>query len=400
MASIVYHGVGPRIAYERRIACLSQADLARGARVSLGTIRKVERGERGVSDAVLEAIAHALGIDPSRLLPERERPDDRMHQAMPGLSAVLASYEELDEKPDGGPCHDLSELRAAAAMVVGQRLSAQYARIARSAPGLLAELCRALRTAAPGDRPEVARLVVDTCRAADAVAFKHGAKDLSARLLDLMRWAGTQTHDPIVAATVAYVRAELHFGAGTHTVGLRTLERALDRAPRTDSAEALAARGALHMRAAVLAGRAGDGNAADVHLDDARELGDRVSEGVYQGTAFGPGSVRVHEVSVAVSLGDGHVGRALRLAREWKPPLNLPAERRSGFYIELGRAQLWSGRPDAAFESLKMARRIAPQHAREHRWVREDAATLRRLKRADAESLSSFAEWCHAGAGA
>ncbi|MGW7577492.1 hypothetical protein [Streptomyces sp. NPDC054765] len=38
--------------------------------------------------------------------------------------------------------------------------------------------------------------------------------------------------------------------------------------------------------------------------------------------------------------------------------------------------------------------------AREHRWVREDAATLRRLKRTDAASLSSFAEWCHAGAGA
>ena len=396
MASIVYRGVGPRIAYERRIARLSQVDLARAAGVALGTVRKVERGERGVSDAVLEAFAGALGIDPTRLLPERERPDDRVHQAMPGLSAVLASYEE----PDDGRCRELSELREAVSTVVGLRLSAQYARIARSVPGLLAELCRALSTAAPGDRPEAARLLVDTCRAADAVAFKHGAKDLSARLLDLMRWAGAQADDPFVEAAVAYVRAELHFGAGTHAVGLRALERAVDRAPRTDSAEALAARGALHMRAAVLAGRAGDHDAADVHLDDARELGNRVPEDIYQGTAFGPDSVRVHEVSVAVSLGDGHLDRALRLAREWKPPLDLPAERRSGFYIEFGRAQLWSGRPDAAFESLKVARRIAPQHAREHRWVREDAATLRRLKRADAESLSSFAEWCHAGAGA
>ncbi|SED95721.1 Helix-turn-helix domain-containing protein [Streptomyces sp. 2112.3] len=393
MADIVYRGVGPRIAYERRIARLSQADLARTAGVSLGTVRKVERGERGVSGAVLEAIAGALGIDPTRLLPERERPDDRVHQAMPGLSAVLASYEE----PDDGPCRELSSLREAASTVVGHRLGAQYTRIARSVPGLLAEVCRALSSAAPGVRPEMARLLVDTCRAADAVAFKHGARDLSARLLDLMRWAGSQAGDPFVEAAVAYVRAELHFGAGTYAVGLRSLERALDRAPRTASVAALAARGALHMRAAVLAGRAGDHDAADVHLDDARDLGDRVQEGVYQGTAFGPHSVRVHEVSVAVSLGGSHVGRALRLAREWKPPMDLPAERRSGFYIELGRAQLWSGQPDAAFESLKMARRIAPQHAREHRWVREDAATLRRLKRADADSLSSFAEWCHAG---
>jgi transcriptional regulator with XRE-family HTH domain len=396
MPSVVYRGVGPRIAYERRIAGFTQAALARAAGTGLGTIRKLERGERGASDAVLDAIADALDIDPTRLLPDRERPDDRAHAAMPGLSAVLAAYEE----PDDGPCRDLPALREAVSTAVALRLNAQYSRIARTVPGTLAELCRTLSTAPSADRPAVARLLVDACRAADAVAFKHGAKDLSARLLDLMRWAGTQADDPVVDATVAYVRTELHFSARTHGVGLRTLERALDRAPRTDSAEALAARGALHMRAAVLAGRAANGAAADIHLDDARALGDRVPEGIYRGTAFGPDSVRVHEVSVAVSLGDDHLGRALKLAREWKPPTGLPAERRSGFYIELGRAQLWSGRPDAAFESLKVARRIAPQHAREHRWVREDAATLRRLKRADAESLSNFAEWCHAGAGA
>ncbi|MER7152712.1 hypothetical protein [Streptomyces lydicus] len=158
----------------------------------------------------------------------------------------------------------------------------------------------------------------------------------------------------------------------------------------------IAARGALHMRAAVIAGRARDTGATALHFGAARALGSRVDEGVYAGTAFGRDSVRIHEVSVAVSLGDGQVGRALELAREWTPPGYLPAERRSGFYIELARAQLWSGSPDAAFESLKTARRIAPQHVREHRWVREDAGTLRRLKRSDAASLSAFAEWCHA----
>ncbi|MEU9126459.1 helix-turn-helix transcriptional regulator [Streptomyces sp. NPDC048506] len=392
----MYRGAGPRIAYERRIAGLTQHALAERADVALGTIRKIERGERGVSDAVLDAVGEALDIDPARLLPNRERPDDRVHHAMPELSAVLAAYEE----PDDGLCRELPALREAVAAVVAHRLSAQYARISRAAPGLLAELCRALNTAASGERAEVAKLLVDACRATDAVAFKRGAKDLSARLLDLMRWAAARADDPIVNATVAYVRAELHFGARTHAVGLRALERALDRAPCADSSEVLAARGALHMRAAVLAGRAGDGSAAESHLDDARALGDRVREAVYQGTAFGPDSVRVHKVSVAVSLGDDHLGRALRLAREWKPPQVLPVERRSGFYIELGRAQLWAGRPDAAFESLKVARRIAPQHAREHRWVKEDVATLRRLKRADAETLSNFAEWCHAGTGA
>ncbi|MFD9204795.1 helix-turn-helix domain-containing protein [Streptomyces sioyaensis] len=396
MPSIVYRGVGPRIAYERRISGLTQADLARSAGTALGTIRKIERGERGVSDAVLDAIADALDIDPARLLPDEERPDDRVHQSMPGLSSVLATYDV----PEGGPFRPLPGLAEAVAPVVAWRLGAQYVRVARTAPDLLAELCRALHGAEPGDRPAVARLLVDVCRAADAVAYKHGAQDLSARLIDLMRWTARQTDNPVVDATTAYVRTETFFAARAHSAGLRALELAADQAQASSTAEAVAARGALHMRAAVIAGRAGDGDATMTHLDAARVLGDQVPEGVYNGTAFGPDSVRIHEVSVAVSLGEDHLGRALKLAREWAPPRSLPAERRSGFYIELGRAQLWSGRPDAAFESLKVARRIAPQHAREHRWVREDAATLRRLKRADAESLSNFAEWCHAGAGA
>ncbi|MFE2158640.1 helix-turn-helix domain-containing protein [Streptomyces lydicus] len=392
MTSIVYRGVGPSIAYARRVANLTQAELARAANVALGTVRKIERNERGVSGDLLDAVAAALDIDPARLLPDTERPDDRLHRTMPGLSAVLAEYEA----PEDGPCRTPQVLARAVQSVVAQRLSARYAHIARTAPALLAELCRCVHAAAPAERQTFARLLVDACRAADAVAYKCGARDLSARLIELMRWAAGCAQAPLVDAAVAYVRTETFFAAERYTAGLRALERALDEVPRGTGPAVIAARGALHMRAAVIAGRARDTGATALHFDAARALGSRVDEGVYAGTAFGRDSVRIHEVSVAVSLGDGQVGRALELAREWTPPGYLPAERRSGFYIELARAQLWSGSPDEAFASLKTARRIAPQHVREHRWVREDAGTLRRLKRSDAASLSAFAEWCHA----
>lgn len=103
--------------------------------------------------------------------------------------------------------------------------------------------------------------------------------------------------------------------------------------------------------------------------------------------------MRIHEVSVAVSLGDPHLGPALDLAKTWTPPAGIPAERRSGFFIELARAQLWAGMRDAAFESLRAARLIAPQHTREHRWVREDIETLLRLNRASSGALAGFADW-------
>jgi transcriptional regulator with XRE-family HTH domain len=381
-------GVGKRIAYQRHVARLTQQELADAANIHVGTLRKIERGARGAGDSVFESLAAALGVDQSHLLGDHDRADRRIHDAMPGLSAAIAAYD----LPDDGPTRTLPELHAAVDEAVNWRLGAQYVRITRRVPALLAELSRALHTATGEDRVTAARLLASAYRTADAVAYKYGARDLSGRLIELMRWATDQAEDDLLTAATAYVRTETFFAAGAHTAGLRALEAAIDAAPPAD-----AARGLLHMRAAVIAGRASNTDAANLHLTEARQFGDRVREGIYRGTAFGPSSVRIHEVSVAVSLGNDHLGHALDIAREWKPGDDLPAERRSGFYIELARAQLWSGRADDAYESLKVARRIAPQHTREHRWVRDDIATIRRLKRADREDLTNFAEWCHAG---
>ncbi|WP_060953113.1 helix-turn-helix domain-containing protein [Streptomyces hygroscopicus] len=387
------NALGPRIAYHRRIARMTQQELADAASIHVGTLRKIERGARGASDAVLESIAAALGVDPSHLLASRDRAEARVHAAMPALSAAIAAYDV----PDAGPVRPLPELRADVEEAVTWRLASQYVRIARQMPPLIGELTRAFQLASGGARAETASLLVSALRTADAVAYKYGARDLSARLVDLMRWAAPYAQDQLLDAAVAYVRTETFFAARAHASGLRALEMAADSAPAARDDETRAVRGALHMRAAVIAGRAGRADAADHHLAEARRMGDAVSESIYQGTAFGPDSVRIHEVAVAVSLGGDHAHRAIEVAREWKPPEDLPTERRSGFYIELARAQLWSGLPRDAFESLKVARHIAPQHTRDHPWVREDAATLRRLRRADAESLSNFAEWCHAG---
>jgi transcriptional regulator with XRE-family HTH domain len=371
---------------------MTQQQLADATNLSLGAVRKIERGERKPSAGTLEAMADALRVDPSQLLTDRGAAHSRVHGALPALSAVLSSYDF----PDDGPVRPMPVLRASVEEAAAWRLAAQYTPIARALPNLLPELLRGFHSAAGEDRRVWADLLVRAARSADAAAYKIGARDLSARMIDLMRWVVPNAQDPLLESSVAYVRTETFFAAGTHAAGLRALEAAIDRSPLPDCAPAAAARGALHMRAAVIAGRAGNGAAAESHLTEAQSLGKDLREDVYCGTAFGPDSVRIHEVSVAVSLGSDHAGRALDVAREWKPPQALPAERRSGFYIEMARAQLWAGRADAAFEALKVARKIAPQHTRQHPWVRQDAGTLRRLKRADSEELTNFAEWCAA----
>ncbi|GAA2850778.1 helix-turn-helix domain-containing protein [Streptosporangium fragile] len=366
---------------------MTQDDLARAANISLSMLRKIEQGTRAPSDSVLDTIAAALGVDPSRLLGDSGRLDGRVHDAIPALREVITAYDV----PDEGPVRPLPALRVSVTDAVQKRLGAQYVRLSQTLPALLSELIRGIHRADnPGD---IAALLVAAYRAADAVAYKYGYLDLSARLIELMRHTAAVVGDPLLSASTAYVRTESFFAVHAYNAGLRAIESAIDNLPKSAGRLRLGVLGSLHMRAAVIAARTANADAAMTHLSEARRLGDLVPEDIYYGTAFGPCSVRVHEVSVAVSLGDHHLQLALFLGDSWSPPSDMPAERRSGFFIELARAQLWAGLKEAAFESLRTARKIAPQHTREHPWVREDAETLLRLHRASSESLVCFAEW-------
>jgi len=134
---------------------------------------------------------------------------------------------------------------------------------------------------------------------------------------------------------------------------------------------------------------------ADSHLAEAREMAQRVPEGVYYGTAFGTSSVRIHEIAAAAEL--GAVPVVLKLAQAWQPPRTLPAERRSHYYIELARAQLWAGQRSGALSSLQTAQKVAPQHARCNAAVRETVTILMRIQRHPPEPLMSFAAWAGIG---
>ncbi|MCX3064188.1 helix-turn-helix domain-containing protein [Streptomyces beihaiensis] len=380
-------GLGKRIAATRKARRLRQVDLARAAFLSIATIRAIEQGSRHPSDSALEAIAAALGVDATRLLSTFTGTERRVHAALPRISASLAAYDV----PMEPPARSLDELREAVDEAVNWRLSAQYGALAQQAPELLSDALATFHAAA--DRRDAARLLVSVGRSVDAVAYKYGAHDLSARLIELMRWAAPHADDELLSSTVAYVRTETFFTARAHRAGKLALEAAIDAAPPPTDPNSTAALGTLHMRAAVIAGRDQDADSAQTHLADARRLSEATDEGTYLGTAFGPESVLIHELSVAVGLGHDHIDDAFRIARRWAPSDALPAERRSGYWIELARAQMWGGRLEDAFESLKVARQIAPQHTREHPWARETAGTLLRVKRADEESLHHFADW-------
>ncbi|MFC8717181.1 helix-turn-helix domain-containing protein [Kitasatospora sp. NPDC057198] len=386
--------LGYRVAAARAAAGLTRREVYEASGVSVSMIRQVESGTRTPSDAVLDVLARALRTTPEQLADGPGRTDSRVHRAIPALQAAIASYD----LPEDGPVRLLRNLGVAVEEMTVARVNSQYSYLVERIPALLEELFRAVHQAAEGvDRRQAGRLLALAVRSADAAAYKYGYHDLSARLVELMRWAAGIAEDPALDAAAAYVRTEVYFATDQLGTGLRALQQAADRMPAPTTMPLAAATVALHMRAAVVAGRAADVESARLHLTEAERLVHGVPERLYDGTAVGPASMRIHRLAVAVELGDSaDLGRAVAEAGRWVPPRDLPAERRSHYYIDLGRAQTALGRPQHARESLLVARRIAPQHVREHGQVRTELATLVRLTRGRDEELLAMARWAKA----
>ncbi len=195
-----------------------------------------------------------------------------------------------------------AELRRATENLIEWRLNSDYTRILAKLPELFPELTRALTLLGGAEGTQVAQCLVQAYRVADAVADKFGYYDLSAQIIGVMRWATEQSSDPLAVAVTSYVRGETFFADGQLAAGRRMLERAADQLSPGSSAAASAVYGSLHMRAAVTAARAGLPALARDHLAEAHAMANRVTEGVFLGTAFGPGSVRIHEVTLALDL--------------------------------------------------------------------------------------------------
>lgn len=378
---------GQSIAAVRKARGLTQSELARQAAVSLSLLRKIEQGTRPLTTSVRAAIDAVLGPVPA--------PDDgaadpnRIAVALPQLRELMDAYDIPPDPPYA--MRSLNELRRMTSSATAWRLSSQYAKLAGLVPGLITDLTAKALTSAGHEQEQAFALLALAYRAADAIADKHGHHDISGRATELIRWAAARSADPQLEMMSTYVRAELFFSGQHARSGLRIIDRVT--APVTSAGDVplLAMRGALCMRAAVLAAHAGMPDEASDRIAEAQAIARQVPDGVYHGTAFGLASVRIHELALAVEIGD--VGRAVKLAGQWQPPRTLPGERQSHFHIEAARAYCWAGNRDQAVTALWQARRAAPQHTRCNPAVIETIRVLIRSSRKPPPPLTQLATW-------
>jgi transcriptional regulator with XRE-family HTH domain len=326
------HRFGAYLRAAREARGLSQAQLGDLVFCSGDLIRRIETATRRPHPDLIARCDDALGTQGAltRLLLDAPPPPDASPPvAMMSLPLLRRSLDGSDCPPDG-PTRDPVELAVAVDAIVGLRLQSRYDELAVRLPDLLPELHRAhLRRASA----TTVRLLVQAYRAADAIADKYGQTDLSARIIDAMRTLAGDSDDALQAATVAYVRAETFMSSRDYDTGRRMLDAAIVACPRSPELRNMAAVGALHMRSAILAARAGDTEDAAYHLGCADRNAASVPDGVYQGTAFGPSSVRIHRISAAIDAND-HAA-AITAGSGWEPDDRVPAERRSRFHIDL-----------------------------------------------------------------
>jgi tetratricopeptide (TPR) repeat protein len=396
--------IGPMLQRLRQNAGRSQSDQAfvlsdLAARpVTRNDVSRWENEGRLVSQGWLDVFARSFGIPEvelhravvvARSTRRKQQPRSRNKTAVAAAGnqqgaslpvgiqehiPVLRRMLDLYDFPQDGPVAPLPELRNHTSQLVRLRLNSEYAILAVKLQDMIPALTRALFTYRSHTRAEVASLLVQAYRAADAIADKFGLVDLSARTISVIDWAARQADSSTTVAISAYVRGETFFNNQQFSPGRKILEIAAEELQLGVSSGESAAYGALHMRAAVLAARAGEAEQARDHLRAAHGAAQLVEEGIYGGTAFGPSSVRIHEVSLALSL-DDPTG-ALAAAAGWEPADSLPSERRSHFYVDLALAQSLAGRYEHVIRSLHKAWTIAPQHVRAHLEVRGVLATM------------------------
>lgn len=387
--------MGDRIRAIRRLHNLTQGDLAILAQVSMSLLSKVESGARPGSWDLAVAIGRAVRVDPVTLYGRTtplDSDDERAAAALPALRRALATYDDPGEPI--GPGRSLLDLAADVERMNRMRLSADYAHLAEQLPPLLAELARAGHEHAGEDRRRVHWLLAATWRCADAVAFKLGHFDLSALITDRIRAAAELSGDDLMIGTGAYVRGQTYLVTQAWEPGLRALSaagKALERRASTDP-RAAAVYGALHMRAAVIAARGRMPEAAWSHMRIATSAAAVVGRDVeWYFTSFGPSNARIHELAVAVELGNER--EALRRAGDWRPPADLSAERASHWLIDLARAQVWAARYREATDSLMLARARAPQHTRTNPLALQSARAIIRRGGRPGPEIRGLATW-------
>lgn len=387
--------IGARVAELRKIHGFTQRALADRASVSYSLLRKVESEDRPASASFTSAVARALSVHIADLTEQpyhaRNAGPATDQAGVPALRLALVEGDdpEADEHP-----RPLAEVEATLLRIKELARRARHAEVVSALPEVLRSLHRRQQANGLGGRASVAAPLAAAYGYALVGLYRLGHLDLAHLADERARAAARAGEDPLRAAVAEWNHALLLLFDGSYRPGVRSIDRAhafVDAAANSPARAAV--RGALHLRAAVLAARAADAESADVQLAEAAALVSPGQEDAnHYGTKFSGFNVAVHRVAVPVELADGTT--AVTRAATVAVPEDAAPSRVGHYWIDLARGWLLHGDRTKALDALAVARRVAPQLTRHHPQVRETVQALAVRDRRSTSTLSEFAAWC------
>ncbi|WP_335940861.1 helix-turn-helix domain-containing protein [Streptomyces sp. PTD5-9] len=384
--------VGVRIREQRRLAHLTQRQLADRIPYSYSLLNQVECGAKPAGADFVAAVARALRVDVTTLTGQ---PPHTTEPQRGRLAALVRPIREALDVYDLGADETLPRVPARALHAAADRLCADVRATrlrdaARRLPGTIAQLTTEVWRA-PTTR--LWQALASTYRTAHDIAVKLGYYDLSSVALDRMDWAAQRASDPCLAAIRQYMRALAYFREGEYAIGQRLVRSGHSMTAAIEpTTETITVTGQLHLGASVIAARAGRGTAVEEHLAEAERCAGLVGDvPEIHWLSFGPTNVALHRMSAAIEMHE--YDEALVQARHITLPPALATSRRAHFLIDRARCEMETGRTEAALASIAAARRAAPEQTRYHPGARETVKGLVHTSRRTPETLGHLAAW-------
>ncbi len=347
---------------------------------SVAWVSQVERGARKVDRmSVLEVVATALDVPLSELAAEapvvaavnEEQPDAA------GLRLVLSGAYALRAMLGTQRSPALSTLRSRTHKAWDLTHSSRYSELTDLLRDLVPDLEASTRSAPRSQHAEVSELMASAYQSCSAALAKLGESEAAWIAADRAMAAAERADNPMLVAAGAFRLVFVFMTARYYDQAeetARTAAEALGQRANESDPQAMSLRGALTLQRAIIAARRNDARAAYGHLEEARQIAAQLGDGRNDyGTEFGPANVGVHEISVAVELGDA--GRALRAA-DTVDAVGLSAERQARMLIDVARAHAQRRQVNEAVAALRQADQITPEQVRGHEQVRQVVSDL------------------------